>query len=157
MTSNSIANLVGEAADLRRQVSSGTVSDTLTTLHERLVRTRALMDRIEEIVAHLLRMQYAARAKAADAQASLDDKWDEVARRPVMGFSVGDPAPRERYARYNAETLNERVAVRKAERDARMVEGALEVCRWYHQGMRDTRYTLDTRIRLVTMESRLER
>jgi hypothetical protein len=92
----------------------------------------------------------------ADRKDAHDDRWNAEATSGKVGFAYGDAAPRERYAKYASKTVNEKIALRKAEMLSRQVDTAMELVRMYRFGLDSIRRDLDTRIRLMSIEGRLE-
>jgi hypothetical protein len=151
-----LSEYVGEAADLRFGLPEWTPEDPPTALHAQLLLTRQALDRVEWLQARILTIKGRVDQAHADRKAALDDKWNREATSRKIGFQWGDAAPRERYAQYSLKTVNETVELRKIEALSRRVDTALELVRMYRFGLDSNRRDLDTRIRLLSIEGRLE-
>lgn len=151
-----LAGVVEEAWDLALAQESPEVGTGLHDLHDFLVRTRQAQERVEELLAEVSLLRARAAHEAADADADLEDAWNEQARRPRRGFA-SDTAPRERYAQYSTATVAEQVEARRAEKRVRQLKAAEESVRAAHRRLEGTRWTTDARIRASSMDTRLER
>jgi len=150
-----VAAWVTEAHELRFEIAPGDQTQTLTEIHSLLLAARGNLDRIEEILVSLVRMNGKAKQAVADHQNALGDAWDQQAGGRNVSFSFSDPAPRERYAQYNQRTIHETVEARQAERVHRQMETSLEAVRIMYRGLDSARRDLETRIRLISLESAL--
>lgn len=115
------------------------------------------MDRVEAILADIVRVRARTAQEVADRRAALNDHWNDIASKSKVGFAYGDAAPRERYARYSQETIPEERALRRAEKLDREVGAAQEIVRTFHRGLEGVRRDLDLRIRLISLAGQLER
>lgn len=151
-----VSQMLTEAATLRESVQGGEITDSPTEMHGRLLSIRAVLDRVEFMVTTLARLRVKVVQIVEDRQNAYDDAYATIVNKPgqhVAEFSTG----REREAKYSLGTIEERLALRKAQRLDREVAGALEYVRTLHRGIDGTRRDLDTRIRLITLETALER
>jgi hypothetical protein len=149
-----IDKYVAEVRALREQLSSPGIEATITELHEHLVRTRSVLDRVDYITMRLRFLLGGARLNLREAQALLTDAEDEVYRR--SNFDQYMPG-RQRDAFVAGKTVAQTSVVRSAELLSGELETAFEVCtlvRWYVDGMRRE---VDTRMKLATFERSLER
>lgn len=148
-----LAAWCNEAAELRASPGESTTEETLTDLHDRLVRCRQAEDRIEEILGRLIRLRGMTRKKARASKDVLEDAANEVIRNAkVPEYS----SVRERDARYELSVLEQKRAWRKAERTLANVDLAYEFVALTHRGIDAARRDCETRVRIVTLESRLE-
>lgn len=152
-----LGNVIVEAEKLRFGVSAGSPADSLTEVHDALVHVRANQDRIEELLATLLRAQADVRREVIDRRSVVDDKWDQQATRKSVGFGFDDAAPRERYAQYNQAIIDDRRALRRAEKLQGQVDLAVELLKLFHKGLEGVRWTLNTRLTAMSTATRLER
>lgn len=155
MATNDVADLLREAHELRWSVSIGSMDDAPVQMHETLLKVRAVQDRLEAIVTTLMGKAALLKQDLTDTTNDLEDAWNEQAR-SSHGFQFNDTAPRERYARYASETLNESIAKRRAEKAYGQVDVALQICKLYHRGIEGLRRDLDMRLRLYAWDTKLE-
>lgn len=150
-----LAAWITEAHELRYEIGPGHQGETLLEIHAKLIVARGNLDRLEEILVNIIRLNGKLKQAVADAKGKLDDAWDKAANGKNIGFSFDGPAPRERYAEYNLRTVHETVEARQAEKVQRQVDTALDVVRTWHRGLDSARRDLETRIRLISLESSL--
>jgi hypothetical protein len=148
--------LVEEAETLRFGIDAGD-SLTFSGVYERLLSVRQRQDRIEGIMASLTRVASDIDQGVADRKAALEDKWNSEATKSKVGFQWGDAAPRERYARYSLQTVKEQVELRRAEKLQRQVRTALTLVKMFHEGLEGIRWTLNTILKGMTVDTKVER
>jgi hypothetical protein len=147
------------ASELRAQVresAPATATVSPEELHEHLLACRAATDGLEDLMANLTRLRARADQALADRQAEVEDAEVEVARQKTeLGpeYSSG----RERAVNLNMMTIDQRIAVRRAERLQRDVASVLEYVRIKWRGADGTRRDTETRLRAVTLTTSLER
>lgn len=148
-----LAEMCNEAAELRASAGESSTEETLTDLHERLIRCRQAQDRIEEILGKLVRLRGIARKQARARKDELEDQLSQIIRasRPVEFSSV-----REREARYDVDAFEQKRAWRNAERTLANVEMAHEFVTLVYRGIDSARRDVEVRVRLVSLDSRLE-
>lgn len=149
--------LVGEAYTLRDSVVVGSGSQSLGELHSDLLNARGALDRLERIVADLTKLRGRAQEAAASTGGVLEDRIDHFILHPG-NTKVGDDfrTGREREAEWRIRTVEEQVAQRKSKRLLRDVETALDICKGLHRGADSARQDINTLIRAVSVETRLE-
>jgi len=146
--------LVKEAQQLRDSVELGTLADGPAELHKRLLQARACIDRLEAITRTISLLKGRTAIALDDAQYNLDDAYAKVVGKTRRGddYSTG----KEREAGYSVGTVAEQVAWRRAKTADREAYTALEFCRSCQKGAESVRWDLDTVIRLLTLEGRLD-
>lgn len=149
-----LSELLEEAQELRDRVSAGGMSDSLATLHDRLVTAGMARDRVEQILVTFLRAHGRAKESVADARAAYDQAWQQLATERKVGFSEYATA-REREAAIDAKALKERMALLLAEKNERQIWTALEYVRQLSRGIDSVRRDIELRVRIITTESRL--
>lgn len=142
---------------MRASLPVGEDTDGPAHIHQHLLRCRQALDRVEQILVALLHARAAARIKALTARAAKDDAWNTAATKPQVGFKGAGDAAQERYAAYSLTSLKEEIAWREAEKTLIQVEAAYDAVSTIHRGINTVRWTLDNRIRLITLETGLER
>lgn len=152
-----LIELVGEASALRASLPIGEVTDGPSHIHADLLRCRQALDRVESILVSLLRLRAQARTQALEAKAAKDAAWNTAATKPQIGFKGPGDAAQERYAAYSLASLKEEIAWREAEKALIQVEASYDAVSTIHRGINTVRWTLDNRIRLITLETGLER
>lgn len=151
--SEGLKRVVSECHEIRTKVSPGSITEGPTELHERLLTARHAQDRAEMIVAELGRLHSRASIAVADLRGRLEDAEASAELPPAEDYSTA----RERNARLSLAVVDERIAVRRATRQKEEVWEALEYCRLLHRGIDGSRRDLDLRIRLLSMQTMLER
>lgn len=148
-----LESMCTEAEELRHSVSEPSTEETLTDLHDRLVRTRQAQDRIEGILAKLIRLRGKSRRTVRTAKGDLDEKLNTVIRGSrVVEYSTA----REREAVYDLGCFQQKRGLLITERMLAEVEMAHEFVSLLHRGIDGSRRDIDLRIRVVSLESRLE-
>jgi hypothetical protein len=152
-----LGDMVREAYELRDSIRVSGGDQSLGELHQSLVNARGSIDRIERIVADLTRLRGRAQAAYATTDEALDDRIDAVISKPSR-TQIGDDyrTGREREAEWRLRTVDEQISARQSKRKLRDVETALDVCRTLHRGAESARQDLNTLIRAVSVETRLE-
>jgi len=138
-----------------RDVPQWDADDSPMALHATLLDVRARYDRVEAILAQMMERHGRTRALLHEAREAADDAWDAAAtskRTNALDYMAG----RERVAHVNVENLAERRRVRALERIEMILDSAVQQARLAHRGLDTVRRDLDTRIRLLTLETRLE-
>lgn len=124
-------------------------------LHVQLLMNRRCMDRAETFVAQLGRLYARASVAEEDLKGVLEDAEATAIQEagPPEDFSTA----KERNARLLVRTFDERIALRKVSRQKAEIGEALEYARTLFRGMDATRRDTETRLRLMTLETGLER
>jgi hypothetical protein len=151
-----LAAIITEAGKLRSSVEPGHISDTPQEIHSAILHTRAVLDRLEALTAHVGGKHALAVQQAEDCKAALQDKWNQSATAP-QGFGHSDSAPRERYATYSLLTVQEDLNLRVAEREERKFAATLDLLRLMYRGVDGHRRDLELRVRLINIEGMLEK
>lgn len=149
---------ISEVTDLRHRVAPGDVDDDPHALHLQLLEARRATDRTEELTAFIARVH-------SGAQRNLQLKKQEVEDAEAAAMTSQGPNPwgddyataKEKNARLLVQTTEQRMALRKAERRLLLLQEVLDFCRQCHRGLNDSRRDLDLRIRLLTLQTSLEK
>lgn len=152
-----VAALLNEARELRESLPSGSLADTPADIHAQLLKARAVLDRMEQILAHIIVMKNVSAQQSRAAKAEYEDAWGEVATHAAVGFSHENAAPRERYAKYDQSTVKQQVAAREAENYDSRVWMTLDIVKMWHRSIDGLRQDLNTRLRIVSLNTSLER
>lgn len=141
-------------ARMLRDLPPWDAEDAPMDLHHHLLEVRARYDRVESILATLIERRTRVRALVHEARENHDDVWDTSAttKRTDRDFMAG----RERVAFVNVDVIPQRRLLRRLERTEIVLDGAVESVRLIHRGLDTVRRDLDIRIRLLSLESRLE-
>jgi hypothetical protein len=147
---------VTEAAVLRNAVTAHGIEQAPQQLLADLQGCRVAIDRIEGILVEVAQLRARAKAAVASFADAHESAWNDAANSPTISFAANDPAPRERYARYELAAMDQRLALRRAQKALDSIEGAAEVLNIYYRGLRDRRFDLNTAVSLITIETRME-
>lgn len=150
--------LVNQASALRATVTEENLGDVTgpIELHDALVKTRSVVDKLEQALVYALLMERQADAVHDLAKARLEDAEISVAdqiRRGKADFATG----KETQVEYMLYTLEERRALRQALEELKQAKSVTEVIRLLHKGVDSTRYDLRERLKAMTLASSLER
>lgn len=156
-TRKQLEEWLAEANELRWERTLGVYGDSPAELHQSLLHVRSNLDRLERILADLMRMRARVANLEADHQAAFDDAWNKAVGSASLGRGFDDPAPRERYAAYSDKTTTEQFELRRTQRAVRDIQVVLEIVRTYHRGLDSLRRDIGTRMSILTFESSLER
>jgi hypothetical protein len=144
-----------EVGEFRELIRAGDAEDDLFDMHQNLVHNRRLIERMEHITASLVVMKSRTASALASRRAAYDDAYMKAATAP--GVSFGDySSAKEKDAHYNLKTMDETIALRKAEQTHRDVEATHEYCRILLRGAEGVQRDLEARTRIVSLTSRLE-
>lgn len=122
-------------------------------LADTLLIVRRITDRMEQILAEFLVMQATIRNKVRESRHATDSAWNEAARTSRSG---GDLAPRERYARYDVKAMESRMEQMRREKFSTEIDAGVEVVKLFTKSLGDLRWTLDSRLRAMTLDTNLE-
>jgi hypothetical protein len=151
-----IQDTIAEAVALRQSVEVPPISATITELHEHLLHTRSVLDRIEMLTVKLRRGLGRARLAQRETEAELAAAENVVYERATGKFDQYSTG-RERAALVASKTPDEIAAARNAAERVIQVETAFDICslmRWSVDGLRRE---VDTRMKMVTFERSMER
>lgn len=146
-----ILNDIRDAVELITELPEPHLDESLTDLHRRLLITRSAMTRISALLAKFVRARGIARKMLIDARGELETANAGVVQRPTFGhanFASGD----ERRANLAFATIEERRAVRQAEKLVEDIEAALEYGRTHHRELDRSVRDVETRMRIMTWE-----
>lgn len=146
-----------EADSHREAARSGDLGDGLRVLHERLLRARAGVDRVEEIVASLGRVRRDTSLTVEGCQDALEDAYARLVTAPSSHGGDQWTTGHERDAQRRLQTVSERLDLRRAQRVDGDVVAAYEYAKVKHRGLLDSCRTIEVRIRLIALEGQLER
>lgn len=157
----SLEDLVDEVVRLRFEETLPPSTATPSEVLESLRRTRQRLDRVEEILARVLRLKGSKAREHLSVKADADEKWDaqvvKVNERNQRVRGNDFVAPRERYADANLATFNEQRAALAAELAYKRVEEAERVIRQSHHGLDTLRQDHSTILRTIVVENSLDR
>lgn len=129
---------------------------------QRLSTVRLCLDEVEDLLVDVARFRTGMRVLFKEASAKADDKWaEQVAsnggrRRASFGSEID--APRERYARADLATIEERRLARSRERVLDAVSDAYSVIDQIRRGLESVRMDLHALLRMLSApEHRLDR
>lgn len=150
-----LEHVVRSMSDLRSGVGIGEETAGPGDIHVQLQRNRACLDRAETFVAQLGRLYSRASIAEADLKGALEDAEATAITEagPAEEFSTA----KERNARLLVRTFDERIALRKVSRQRAEIGEALEYAKTLFRGMDAVRRDTETRLRLITLETGLER
>lgn len=149
-----LEHAVRTLADIRSEVGIGE-SDDPVSLHEQLVKNRAAMDRAETFVAQLGRVHSRAQIAQQDLEGELEDA--EAKALQDAGQAEEYSTAKERNARLAVRTIDQRIALRKVSRQRAEISEALEFARTLYRGMEASRRDVETRLRMITLQTGLDR
>ncbi len=152
-----LAAWVEECVELRKKLQ-GVFSndDGPAKVHEALLRARAVLDRVEEIVVTLTRLKGRTHSAYVTARHALKEAEDAAYTKRSVGFGEYVTG-RERDAWASTQTVTERLEFKRLERLDSEVGAALEACKIIFRGIDGVRRDADTRLRFMTFERQLER
>jgi hypothetical protein len=142
-------------SDLRAEVGIGELDGSPADLHKQLVKNRQAMDRAETFVAFLARAHSRAQIAEQDLAGELEDAEANALKK--AGAAEEYSTAKERNARLNVLTIDQRIALRKASRQRAEISEALEYVRTLYRGMEASRRDVETRLRMITLEGGLDR
>lgn len=151
-----LAGWVEEAVKLRGALPPIDVGDSPNSLHTQLVKSRAILDRVEEITIGLIRLKGRTHKAKVGARHALRQAEDEAYTSRSVSFDQYITA-REREAWVGQRTTDQRADFVSAERFDISVESALEAVKTIRWGIDGYRRDADARLRLMTFERQLER
>lgn len=154
--SPTLIEVLKEATRARENVTQGEESAGLPDIHTHLVRNRSMIEFLENATARLTLLKSRTAKAVATRKGAYDDAYMKAATKPSVGFADYASA-KEKDAHYNLSTIEETMALRKAEAMHRDVESAWDYCRQLLRGAEGVQRDLETRIRLITLTSSLER
>lgn len=151
-----IIETLGEVSEIRKSIHAGSLDDDPSDLHEQLLFNRASIERLEVIVGNLLLLKARTENILASRQAAYDDAYMKAATKPSM--ALGDfSTAKEKDATFNLSATEEMFALRKASAFHRDVYSAWDFSRINLRGAEATQKDIEVRIRLITLNSALER
>lgn len=148
-----LASLVVEARELREAVSQSKETDSVSTMHANLLAGRRSLDRLEAIVAEVGRLRARAKISVSDAKDAYEEAMIAVMQKTRIGeYTSAD----ERRMTYKAACFDEYRTLRKAEKYEAAIAEVYDYCLMRYRGLDSSRKDLDTRIRLISLQSALE-
>lgn len=150
-------DLIQEVTNLRHKVSGeGDIDDDPRDIHAQLLDARKSTDRVEELVGFVQRVYTTGQRQLAARKAELEDA--EIAASQGQ-TSLGDDysTAKEKNTALMSRTIDQRIAVRKAERRLLVLQEVLDYVRHCYRGLNESRRDLGDRIRLITLQSQLEK
>lgn len=148
-----LAAAVTRAAELRDVGEQWLPTDSVQTMHEHLIALRMAQDSMEGILANLGLV----RGRVADAVEAARDAYDEKVGQAIAASKPEEySTAKERNAAYDLHALKERIEHRRIQRMLAKVGTAHEFVKLRYWGIDGKRRDLDTRLRALSIESRLE-
>lgn len=152
-----VAGWITEADALRSSLTYPEADAPPVIVLESLHEVRTATDRIETLVRRVAIVKSRSEQRVADAEHAYEDQWSTAARgEKMVGQRWDNAAPRERYAKYDLTAMEDKMAVREAQRLHRQIATAFDVLKMIHKGLESMRWSLDARLRLITVDTRLE-
>lgn len=145
-----------DAAECRAAIQTGVSEDDPVEFHTYLVKNRSLIERLEYLTSSLVLLKSRTDQAVQHRKGEYDDAYMKAASKPKVGFDDYTSA-KEKDAQFNAAATEELYALRKAEAMHRDVYAAWDYCRILLRGAEGAQRDLETRIRLITLTSQLER
>lgn len=133
----------GEAGDAAGAVYLPETDQGPQAILDSLVRVRRRLDRVEYLLAQVVRLRGTASRSLDVVQAEADDAWDrhvvEQRRAPVRR---GDDftGPREKYAEASVATMEQKIAAREAQEISSKAVEAEQIVRTLYRGLDALRY-----------------
>lgn len=153
-----VGEKVREVVDLRSALPAWTEQDMPDEMHRHLLHTRAVQDRIEEIVGWLTVARGRVRTALREAKEKLQDAVSAAATDARVRVKMSEyDSKLEREAVYHTRTTAERMAVSRLERYEELLSQAVDRAYLAHRGVEGLRRDIDLRMRLVALDTRLER
>lgn len=153
---NAIESWLTEARTLRSHLDRPDVTDGPNALRRQIVQARSTLDRVEEIVARLIRLRGRVHDQLLVAQYALEDAEARAMGERQIAFGEYS-TKKERYAWLASETRAELEFLRPTQRLYDSIDAALDEARLIHRGVDAVRRDIDTRLRVMTFERQLER
>lgn len=149
-----ILSALEEATEARALVRPGAEEDGVQDLHSQLLTNRRNIERLEYLTAQFVLLKSRTSQAVAARKGAYDDAYMKAATKPSVGF--GDFATaREKDAVFNLSAMDETWQLRKAESMHRDVDSGWDYCRILLRGAEGVQRDLETRIRLMSMQSYL--
>jgi hypothetical protein len=143
-----------EARELRESVGELNGGDSLQTLHEHLIAARRAQTRLEALMADCALLRSRIRKLLLDLDAVYEDKFAEN----VLNDRTGEyQSAKAQDARYKAGALSELRNVRQVKNWLTDVEEVYEFIRTKYWGLDAVRDDLKSLVRIISLESQLER
>lgn len=134
--------------------SGGTPQEVLDSL----IRVRRRLDRVEFLLASVIRLRGMAARAAEATRAELDDQWDRKSVENRRRGGVNDfSGAKERYADVNVALFDQRREVRAAEDLKSRADEAEQIVRTAHRGLDALRYDHIAVLNGMSMLHHLER
>jgi len=143
-----------EADELRAAPGEVDIDEHVSGLHERLIRSRRAQDRMETLLAELGLIKSRVKMAVVEAQNSYDDQWRNVMERTRIGEYT---SAKERDSTYAAGSIEQLIKLRKAQRMLAEVEEVFDYVQLRFRGLDTARREIELRIRIISLESSLER
>lgn len=150
-----LVRLLDEAYELRHGVTAGDINDSLPLMHAHLVRAGQARDRLDTILATFIRVAGQTRGQMIEAKDAYEDAWQKVATAKSVGFQDYSTA-KAKDADVDAKVMGEKFALRRAEKQDREMQSAMDYVKHLHRGVDSVRRDLELRVRIITTESRLQ-
>lgn len=155
-----LASYIEETQTLTRGTALPTGVPAPAAVIELLADARQRLDRVEALLAAVIRIRARAHRAANAAKADASDAWDKAAmRRRASSVQRGDEfySARERDAEANLASLDLIHTHRRAAELAHHCDEAHDVIRLHHRGLDSFRQDLHAVMRAMTFEHHLER
>lgn len=130
------------------------VEDGPPDLHEKLIRTRANLDRVEQLYADALKAQRDIREVLNNAKHNQEDAWNDAA---VKGRQPEYSSAKEREANYSLASMEFKIKLRRAQSASNEVEFVVEHLRLMQRGLDGLRRDIELLVRAKSLSTSLER
>lgn len=145
---------VQETSDLSGVLGPANTAESLSELHVRLVTVRARQSRLSELVASLVMLHSRVKKAQADRRGDLlEAEAAVVSEKKAKVFSEDFSSAQERNAKLASQTLEQRVALRAIDKLVIDTDAALEYARIRHRELGSQVQDVNTRLRIISMES----
>lgn len=148
-----LVQAVTEATEYRQRVEVPEEESDLDAIHSALIANRRLIERLEYLTASLVLVHSRAAKASAQAKGEHDDAYMRAATAPSVGFADYASA-KEKDAHAQLATIEQTMAVRKAEAFYRDCDSAREYCRMMLRGAEGAQRDLELRLRIVSLRER---
>lgn len=145
-----------ECRKLRSSLEAPDLADGPHALMRQLVQARGTLDRVEEIVASLIRLKGQTREAVLSSKYRLEDAEGKAYQSRAVAFSEYSTG-REREAWVATQTTIEKVEFRRFTLLDERVGTALDEAKVVQRGVDAVRRDIDARLRIMTYERQLER
>lgn len=152
-----LSQLMKEATEARHAIPQGDIDDGPHELHAQLLKARQATDKIEDILVRIQGALKSARLTERAAQQDVEDAEAAYVSKPKVSLSGDYATGKEKNAELLLATTDQRIVLRKAERQSTLLRDVLDYVRTLHSGANSARRDIDLRVRLIILQSQLEK